>query len=74
MANFVRGIDKVSSLSEESVNTSGNHNSFDLTLLDRRTRVDTITRTFGDWQRFSSQGRLQDKTNNWQKPLWIIKG
>lgn len=50
MANLVCGVNKVSSLSEESVNTSGNHNSFNFTLLDRRTRIDTITGTFGDRQ------------------------
>lgn len=50
MANLVCGVNKVSSLSEESVDTCGNHNSFDFTLLDRRTRIDTITRTFSDRQ------------------------
>ena len=58
VANLIGGVNKMCSLSKESVHTGCYDNSLDLTLLDRRTRVDAITRTFGGWQWLSSQGRL----------------
>jgi hypothetical protein len=36
-------------------------------LLDRRTRIDTITGTFGDRQWLSGQGRLQCKRSYEEK-------
>lgn len=50
MTNLVGGVDKMCGLSKESMNTSGNYNSFNLALLACRTRIDTITRSFGDRQ------------------------
>ena len=58
MAHLVSGVNKVRSLSEEGVNTGGDHDGFDLSLLDRRAGVDAITGAFGGRQRFSGQGRL----------------
>ena len=67
MANLIGGVDKMCSFPKESVDTSCYHNSLNLTLLDRWTRVDAITRTFGDREWFSSKGRLISRKRSYEE-------
>lgn len=60
MTDLVGAIHKVSSLAKESVDTSGDNNSLNLTLFTGGTREDLVSRIPGDWQGFTSEGRLVD--------------
>ena len=58
VTNLVGAVHKMSSLSKESVDTSSNNNSLNLTLLASGTRKDPVPGFLGDRKRLASESGL----------------
>jgi len=60
MTNIIGAVNKVSCLAEEGMNTSGDDNGLDFTLLAGWARENSISRILCDWKGFTGQSRLID--------------
>jgi len=58
MPHLIGAVYEMSSFTKKGVHPSGNHNSFNLTMLASRPREDFITWFLCNWQRLTSESRL----------------
>jgi hypothetical protein len=58
MPHFIGAIYEMSSFAKKGVHPSGNHNSFNLTMLAGRPREYFIAWLLCNWQRLTSESRL----------------